>query len=186
MSRLKYILHEDTLKMIYNSLILPHFYFAILAWGFESDRLCKLQKRAVRTVNRAKYNAHSEPLLKKSGLLALRDIFDLQCFKFYYKFKHGLLPAYFQNFFTRNDQIHDHDTRQKTDLHHFPTKKSRTDFCIRHYIPNLFNKLPADLKSKFDTHSLASFSHNYKRYVLQKYSTECAIPGCYICGRNVR
>ena len=42
MSRLKFMLHEDTLKLIYNSLVLPHFYFSILAWGFESERLIKL------------------------------------------------------------------------------------------------------------------------------------------------
>ena len=98
MSRLKHLLQSSTLLTIYNSLVLPHLYFSILCWGFESQRLVKLQKRAVRNIHRAKYNAHSEPLLKKSGLLALKDIFDFQCCKFYYKFKHSLLPDYFTNF----------------------------------------------------------------------------------------
>ena len=76
MSRLKHVLKPSTLVTIYNSLLLPHLYFSILCpWGFESERLVKLQKRAVRIIHRAKYNAHSEPLLKKSGLLALKDIF---------------------------------------------------------------------------------------------------------------
>ena len=69
MSRLKHVLKPSTLVTIYNSLIL-------LCWGFESERLVKLQKRAVRIIHRAKYNAHSEPLLQKSGLLVLKDIFS--------------------------------------------------------------------------------------------------------------
>ena len=142
MSRLKHVLKPSTLVTIYNSLVLPHLYFSILCWGFESERLVKLQKRAVRTIHRAKYNAHSEPLLKKSGLLALKDIFDFQCCKFYYKFKHNLLPDYFTNFFTLNNQIHNYNTRSSADLHRFPANNSRTDSCIRHYIPSLFNSLP--------------------------------------------
>ena len=62
MSGLKYQLDKTTLVLIYNSLVLPHFYFSILAWGFESERLLKLQKKAIRTIHRAKYNAHTKPL----------------------------------------------------------------------------------------------------------------------------
>ena len=76
----------------------------------------------MRMMHRAKYNAHSEPLLKKSGLLGLSDIFYLQCTKFYYKFKHDLLPSYFHDSFTPNNQIHLYNTRQSTDLHRFPVK----------------------------------------------------------------
>ena len=60
---------NKTKYIVFHSLVLPHLYFSILAWGFESERLIKLQKRAVRIIHRAKCNAHSEPLLKKSGLL---------------------------------------------------------------------------------------------------------------------
>ena len=163
MSRLKFMLHEDTLKLTYNSLVLPHLYFSILAWGFESERLIKLQKRAVRIIHKAKYNAHSEPLLKKSGLLGLSDIFNLRCTKLYYKFKHGLLPAYFHDFFTLNNQIHGYNTRQSTDLHRFLVNKSKTKSCMRHYIPTLFNNLSAELKTKFETHYNTPITHERRR-----------------------
>ena len=55
MSRLKYQLDKTKLVLIYDSLVLPHFYFSILAWGFESERSLKLQKKAIRTIHRAKY-----------------------------------------------------------------------------------------------------------------------------------
>lgn len=184
MSRLKHLLEPATLKTLYNSLVLPHLYFSILCWGFDSERLTKLQKRAVRIIHRAKYNAHSEPLLKKSGLLYLKDIFDFQCCKFYYKFKHNLLPDHFTNFFTLNNQIHNYDTRSSSDLHRFPVNKSRTNLCIRHYIPTLFNSLPNEVKFRFDTHSIATFAHGYKLYLLRRYNSECSIRNCYICGHT--
>ena len=184
MSRLKHLLQSSTLLTIYNSLVLPHLYFSILCWGFESQRLVKLQKRAVRNIHRAKYNdnAHSEILLKKSGLLALKYIFDFQCCKFYYKFKHSLLPDYFTNFFTLNNQIHNYYTRSSSDLHRFPVNKSHTNLCISHYTPNLFNSLPIEVKSRFDTHSIAAFSHDYKLAFLNRYSSGCHIKDCYVCG----
>ena len=179
MSRLKHILTSSTLVTIYNSLILPHLYCSILCWGFESERLVKLQKEAVRIIHRAKYNAHSDPLLKKSGFIALKDIFDFQRCKFYYKFKDNLLPDYF-TIFTLNNQIHNHDTRSSADLHRFPVNKSHTDSC-RHYIPSLFNSWPTEVKNRFDTHYTAVFSHGYKLSLLNKYSSECRLRNCYIC-----
>ena len=129
--RLKHLLQSSTLLAIYNSLVLPHLYFSILCWGFESQRLVELQKRAVRNIHRAKYNAHSEPLfIKKSGLLALKDIFDFKCCKFYYKFKHSFLPDYFTKFFTLNNQIHNYDTRRSSDLHRFPVNAPSITFLI--------------------------------------------------------
>ena len=75
MNRLKYQLDKTTLLLIYNSFVLPHFYFSVLAWGFESERLLKLQKKAIRTIHRAKYNAHIKLLIKESSLLDLKDKF---------------------------------------------------------------------------------------------------------------
>ena len=40
--------------------------------------------------------------MKESNLLDLKYIFDIQCAKFYYKFKHGTLPSYFEKFFVQN------------------------------------------------------------------------------------
>ena len=51
--------------------------------GFEWGRLTKLQKRALRIITNSKYNAHTEPLFKDLYLLKIKDIFDVQCMKFY-------------------------------------------------------------------------------------------------------
>ena len=75
MSRIKRFTSSGILRMIYNSLVLPHLYYVILAWGFNNNRILKLQKRAVRIISKAKYNAHTEPLFKNLMLLKIQDIF---------------------------------------------------------------------------------------------------------------
>ena len=167
--------------MIYNSLILPHLYYAILAWGFYNTRIFKLQKRAVRIICKEKYNAHTDPLFKNLTLLKVQDIFMLQCAKFYYKYKHGNIPLYFSNFFTRNSDIHSYQTRRRNELRPINFNNINTRNCIRFHIPNLINNLPENVKSKIDTHSMKGFSHYFKIYLIGKYQLECYIQNCYIC-----
>ena len=75
LTRLKKFLPLSILKMLYNSLILPHLSYGILTWGSKPGRLIKLQKWAIRTINNSKYNSHTEPLLKKNNLLKITDIY---------------------------------------------------------------------------------------------------------------
>ena len=44
-NKLKYQLPQTTLLTIYNSFILPHLNYCLLAWGHDSKRIHKLQKR---------------------------------------------------------------------------------------------------------------------------------------------
>ena len=134
MSRLKHLLKPSTLVRIYNSLVLPRLYFSILCWGFEYERLVKLQRRAMRIIHQAKYNAPHPP------------------------------------------------TRISAELYRLPVNKSCTNSRIRHYFHSLFNSLPIEVKNRFDTHSIAVFSHGYKLSLLKKYSSEYCIGNCYICG----
>ena len=111
MNKLKHYLPTYTLRTMYNSLILPHLNFSILSWGLHTNRVSKLQKRAVRSITLNKYSAHTEPL----GLLKVNDIFTLQCLKLYFKNKHGRVPIIFASFFTRNTARHCRVTLQDKD-----------------------------------------------------------------------
>ena len=146
--RLKHLLQSSILLTISNSLVLPHLYFSILCWGFESQRLVKLQKRAVRNINRTKYNAHSEPLLKKSGLLTLKislifsavnSITNLNTV--FSRITLLIFSPWIIRFI-----IMTHEALICTNL------------CIRHYIPNLFNSLPVEVKIGL-THTLSLLFH---------------------------
>ena len=124
MNRLKRYLAFSALKLMYDSFILPHLQFGITYWGFETSRILKLQKRAMRIMTLSKYNAHTEPLFKELKLLKVKDIFDVQCMKFWYKFTNGLLPKLFRCMFRYNQEIHDIETRSHDSLHLFPIRTS--------------------------------------------------------------
>ena len=61
LNKLKHVLPKYILKTMYNALVVPHFNYSILLWGFNSNRL--------RIITCSKYNAHTEPLLKYINLL---------------------------------------------------------------------------------------------------------------------
>ena len=82
---LKHYLPCDILLIIYNSLILPHLNYAILAWGYRPGSIIQIQKNAVRNIAYAKYMSHTSPIFKNLNTLQINDIHLLQQLKFYYK-----------------------------------------------------------------------------------------------------
>ena len=112
MNKLKRFLPQSILKLVYNSLVLPHLQYAILAWGLTHGRLFKLQKRAVGIISCSKYNVHTDPIFKNLNLLKLADIFKLNVSKFWYKLQHNCLPYYFNSVFELPDHdVHPYNTR---------------------------------------------------------------------------
>ena len=66
MNKIKNSVPISVLKIIYNSLILPHINYGLKCWGFCGERILKLQKRAVRIMTLSHYRGHSNPLFKKT------------------------------------------------------------------------------------------------------------------------
>ena len=182
MSKIKTYLPKETLLTIYNSLILPHINYCLLAWGHKFDRLAGVQKKAVRLINSSKYNAHTEPIFKLLKLLKIEDIYKLQLLKFYYKLKHNKLPKFFNNLpLFQGSLIHNYNTRGRnkifvTHVHHTFSKQ-----CIRYELIHILNETPEIVKDKVNTHSIQGFSVYLKQYYIKNYETDCHIPNCYIC-----
>ena len=59
-------LPKYVLKLIYNTLIIPHINYCITAWGNAHDhyiqRIILLQKQAIRIVAHAPFLAHTQPI----------------------------------------------------------------------------------------------------------------------------
>ena len=121
------------LYFLYNSLVLSHLNYDILAWGYQTDRLYKIQKKTVRIICLGKFNCHSEPLFKKIQLLKIKDIHTLQELKFYHQLKNNQLPSYFRNMIN----VHDLDTQPYPTRHKNKLRLPRTNHefarkCIRY------------------------------------------------------
>ena len=184
LNRIKHILPTQTRILLYNSLILPHINYCIMAWGYQSNRLFKLQKRAIRIVANSKYNTHTEPLFKLYRILKLADVLTLQTMKVYHKFRNNELPVYMQNWpLVTNNEIHRYNTRTATDLHTFKYRHTFAKKSLRHYLVQTIDNTPDNVYSKFGTHSLNGFSNYVKLHFINNYQDGCSIPNCYICSR---
>ncbi len=65
-NKLKHVLPLSIKITLYNSLILPHINYCLMIWGYQCNRITKVQKKAVRIISVSKYNSHTEPLFKSS------------------------------------------------------------------------------------------------------------------------
>ena len=127
MCRLKKNLPAHILRILYNSLILPHLQYSILAWGFKMGRLEKMQKRAIRIISCSKYNSHTDPLFKNLNPLKLKDLFKLNVLKLYYKYKENILPFYISNIFSDFSIGHSYNLRTEYNLNEHASNKPSGD-----------------------------------------------------------
>ena len=81
LKRLKNTIPQYSLLLLYNSLFLSTINYSTLVWGLAaSERITKLQKKAVRLICREKYNAHTDTLFKKLNILKFNDIVKQRSF----------------------------------------------------------------------------------------------------------
>ena len=182
LNRLKSLLPTHVKVMIYNALILSKINYGILTWGYESESILKLQKKAVRIIALANYNAHTEPIFKKLSILKIHDLFSICQLKLYHNYLNKLLPHHFINMnFKMNNEVHHYSTRISTKLHVSKVKHLFAKRCIRYSLPNFINQSPSCITDKLFTHSLKGLSNYAKHHALTKYSNECNVLNCYIC-----
>ena len=164
LNRLKYVFPQDIKCLLYNTLILPHINYCIMAWGYKRNRITMIQKKAIRIITASSYISHTEPLFKRLNLLKVEDILTLQELKFYYKYNEGALPIYLQNWkFIMNVNLHNYNTRKIRTLHTFKTKHEFAKKCLKYNIPHTINDTPQIVTEKELTHSMHGFSLYVKK-----------------------
>ena len=117
LNKLKFIIPDQILLTVYNSLILPHLNYCILAWEYDSKRLYKLQKKDLRIINKSPYLAHTDPMFIKYNVLKVKDILEQNHLKFLFKLVHRSLPNYFYHFVSATgSDVHTHNTRDRHNI----------------------------------------------------------------------
>jgi hypothetical protein len=147
--RIRNSVPSNILITLYHTLILPYFNYCNIVWGSQNatalDKLFRKQKKAIRIVTKAKWNAHTGPIFRNHYLLTLFNINKLQIYCFMYKVTNNLLPSYFQNFFVPNSNIHSHYTKQTTKMHKLSCNTQLRAFSIRFYGSRLWNSLSDEI-----------------------------------------
>jgi hypothetical protein len=169
-------------KCIYRSLIESHLRFGSIIYGAADPKLLEpisiLQRKAVRAVAQAKYNAHTDPIFREFNFLKFLDIIHLDQTIFINNYSNNKLPTSFHNFLT---QIPIHDHKCRDDYYNF----HREALCHQHlkYYPKIqlvrgWNSNSIAIKSESEIVSLKS---HFTILKMSNYEFECTKPNCYIC-----
>ena len=185
LTKIKNFIPKHTLRTLYNTLILPHLNYGILVWGTNSIKLQKIQKKSIRLIQLAKYNAHTEPIFKELKLLKLTDLCTLHELKFCYKLENRILPQYFYTgMFQKLSNTHEYQTRGNNNYALPAIKHSFAKMSIRFKIAYSFNNTLTIITDKIHTHSNFGFTSYVKHYFINLYSSVCLISNCYICNNQ--
>ena len=183
--QIKFALPRESLRTLYFALIHPHLTYGILAWGNANTNLLHkaeiLQKRAVRTLHNTRYNSHTDPLFKRSGILKLSDLYQQEVMLFMHDYIHDKLPRSFQNIYHLNRTINvAYETRQSKLFFISRTKSRFVDKLPLFYFPTIWNKL--NIQINVDT-SYICLKRAIKAMYLTNYATivTCDNPHCIDC-----
>ena len=171
LSKLKFILPSNILKLIYNSLILPHLSYCNHIWGNTFKSHLKqshiLQKKSVRIITKSSFYSASAPLFKSLLILPIYDLVTLNTLIFMFSVNSKLLPEKYCNMFVLNSNFHSYSTRQK---HYFHLPKVRLTLSLNSlsYVGiKLWNQLEESIRS---SSTLSRFKKLCRTYLLKNLS----------------
>ena len=163
-SKLRHILPQSILLMLYNTLILPYLNYCNIVWANTHRTKLKclylLQKRIVRIITLSHYQAHSRPLFKQLNILDVYQLNEYMCAILIFKHVNTELPKYISDMFIKNCAIHTYNTRHKNQYHRWNVSTEFELYSCRHHAPTIWNSLPSYITS-------ISFYNRFKRYLKQ-------------------
>ena len=155
--------------MFYHTFVQPYLEYCNIIWATDSSSstalaslFCK-QKRVFRVISLSKWKCHTSPIFYRYRIITLYSINKLQMCSFISKSLNGLLPAAFHDIFMINMEVHDHNTRQKSDIHIISHRIVVRRQSIKVYGTKLWNSLSPSLKN---LDSFPLFRHHYIEYIL--------------------
>lgn len=170
--KIRPFLPPESLRTLYETLVLPYLNYCTVIWADKNnshlDSLFLLQKKVIRTCTFSLWLAHTDPLFQSLNTLKIHDIYLFQLGTFMYKYYHNMLPPDIldNSFFTTNQTIHDHHTRQALNIHVSSTNTLLAENTIKIQGALLWNNLPTSLKT---SKSLGIFKCTMKRGIINQY-----------------
>ena len=161
------VLKKETLIKLYYSFFYPFLAYCIEVWGntFHNyiESLFKLQKKALRLITFSKWTAHTAELFKNLEILTLPKLYIYHIQIFMFKFHNHKLPCLFNNFFTRNHDVHSHFTRQANSFHVPVARTNLLYRSVRFKGVRIFNIFV----DRFSTDcSISEYKNNIKSFLL--------------------
>ena len=169
--------NEQIRKKLFNTMVLPHLTYGLTAWGHtltrkQKENIQRIIKIGVRCISGKKKYFHTEPLMKKLGILKFDDVIKVQVANQYLALKekdnkNNALQKYWHWIETT--------TRAKQKIH--PKFKTKTLQAQGQVINNLLPKMKMHLKRKGIIRSI-------KKEMIDSYKDKCDKKNCFICELN--
>ena len=178
LNRVKHSLNRKHLRILYYSIVHPHLIYGLPIWGntyqVHLSRIIILQKKIIRTITGAQYDAHSEPLFKSVNILKLQDLYKLQTSKYVMKSINNTLPLALNSIFIYTRNIHQQTRQHK--FYKLIQPRARINVITRSILnmgPKIWNEIDPSLymnETKTYVISISGFVSRFKRHLLNNYS----------------
>ena len=114
------------------------------------------------------------------NILKIKDLFDIQLYKLYYRIVNNRLPLYFRSFdpHIRNEE---HYHLRYSTLRLPMTRREYYVQCTKYQFLKLLRETPLDVLSNVSSQSLYQFAFQLKIAKLNNYEPNCNIRDCYVC-----
>jgi len=116
--KMKDIMTRVQLRMLYNALVQPYLSYGIILWGAtfrqHTHKLIIMQKRIVRRIYGARYDAHTSPIFRSLKFLKLDDLYKLEVAKHILKSFKMTMPKSLMDLYIPTYIIHNLHTRHRT------------------------------------------------------------------------
>jgi hypothetical protein len=167
---IKHHVHSKFKKQLFSAHIVSNIKYGIEVYGHTSlqniRKIQVLQNRILKILFNEDWFTPTNSLHSKLKVLKISDIFKLQMAQFVFKCNHGDVPKVFDSYFTRNNQIHDHNTRNASKLHIAKYEKEAGKATAKVMGSLIYNSIPEEIKEQ---KSLKSFTKHYRAHLLDKY-----------------
>ena len=149
MERIRHLVPQATLHLIYQALIQPHFDYCNIVWGncgiTLQNKIQKLHNRAARVLTHSNYDADAGHLFELLGWKNLASQQHIQRATMVYKSLHGLAPDYLCSKFERRETAYNlRDSENKLNVPLPRTNYYKNSFSYSG--ATLWNSLPCDIR----------------------------------------
>uniref|UniRef100_A0A3Q3EDH9 Reverse transcriptase domain-containing protein n=1 Tax=Labrus bergylta TaxID=56723 RepID=A0A3Q3EDH9_9LABR len=167
----KHILDHKSLHILYCSMILPYLNYCVEVWGttYKSSLLplVTLEKRAIRTINKAEYYDHTNLLFLHSRTIKFIDLVDYQVAQIMFKARNKLLPGNIHELFF--DREGGYNLREKLNFKMLAVRTTLKSQCISIGGVKLWNGMNTELKH---CPNMIQFKNMYKAMIFKRYRDE--------------
>jgi hypothetical protein len=167
--KLRSIIPYQILKKLYFSLVHPHLNYCVEFYANTYikylDPLIKLNNKILRILQNHKLSYPVKNLYISYNCIPVPQLHELSILILVHKFKFNKekLPTPFQNYFTENFQVHNHDTRQVNLFHFTRTKTTQGQRSIAFKGCKFWNDIPESIRSYRGIHT---FKRKVKEYLM--------------------